>query len=306
MKGRLAPSPTGALHLGNARSFLLAWLSIRSRSGSVVLRIEDLDHPKNKPGSEASIIEDLRWLGLDWDEGPFIQSQMTNRYAEALRKLPVYPCICSRKDVETVQSAPHQGEMMFYGGVCRDRFVSYEEAAAQLPPGRLPVWRFRVPDDAAAVTVNDAFLGPRTFNVPELCGDFAVARSPIGAGYMLAAPVDDIYYGITEVVRGDDLLEATPCQMLIYQALGYPPPVYRHVPLITGLDGRRLAKRHGDTRIGAFREAGVSANKIIGWLAWTAGIIPAPVPIFAKELIRLFDWNHVTRSATIWTGSFDV
>lgn len=304
MKGRLAPSPTGALHLGNARSFLLAWLSIRSRSGSIVLRIEDLDHPKNKPGAEAAIIEDLRWLGLDWDEGPFIQSRMTDRYAEALRKLPVYPCICTRKDVETVQSAPHQGEMMFYGGACRDRFASYEDAAAQLPQGRFPVWRFRVPDNTL-LTVDDAFLGARTFDVSRMCGDFAVARSSLGAGYMLAAPVDDIYAGITEVVRGDDLLEATPCQMLIYRALGYPSPVYRHIPLITGPDGRRLAKRHGDTRIGAFREAGVSADKIVGWLAWTAGIIPAPVPIFAKKMIRLFDWSHVTRKTTVWTGSFD-
>lgn len=304
MKGRLAPSPTGALHLGNARSFLLAWLSVRSRSGSVVLRIEDLDHPKNKAGSQASIIEDLQWLGLDWDEGPFVQSENTGRYAEALRRLPVYPCICSRRDVETVQSAPHQGEMLFYGGICRDRFASYEEASGKLPEGRLPVWRFRVPA-ATEVTVNDAFLGPRRFDVSRVCGDFAVARSAIGAGYMLAAPVDDIHSGVTEVVRGDDILEATPCQMLIYQALGYPLPVYRHVPLITGSDGRRLAKRHGDTRIGTFREAGISAEKVTGWLAWTAGLISAPQPITPQKLIPLFDWPRINRDRTIWQGTFD-
>lgn len=304
MKGRLAPSPTGALHLGNARSFLLAWLSIRHQAGSVVLRIEDLDHPKNKQGAQGSIIEDLRWLGLDWDEGPIVQSRNTDRYAEALKKLPVYPCTCTRKDVETVQSAPHQGEMMFYGGFCRNRFASYEEATNALPPGRLPVWRFLVPDNTV-LTVDDAFLGKRIFDVSRLCGDFAVARSPIGAGYMLAAPVDDIHSGITEVVRGDDLLEATPCQMLIYRALGYSLPVYRHVPLITGSDGRRLAKRHGDTRIGAFRESGVPAEKIIGWLAWTAGLLSAPSPTTPQALISVFDWNRITRSRTVWAGSFD-
>ena len=254
VRGRLAPSPTGALHLGNARSFLLAWLSVRSRGGSLILRIEDLDHPKVKPGAAAGILEDLRWLGLDWDEGPdvggpcgpYVQSQRRARYREALAALRAkglaYPCVCSRRDVAGAQSAPHGRDphSLAYDGRCRGRFASWEEACAALPPGRLPVWRFRAAPGVSAF--DDAFLGRRELDLAGELGDFAFARDPDGAGYQLACAVDDAAMGVTEVLRGDDLVDATHCQIALQAALGLPRPRYVHVPLVVAEDGRRLAK----------------------------------------------------------------
>ena len=262
-RGRLAPSPTGALHLGNARTFLIAWLRARSLGGSVVLRMEDLDHPKNKPGAAEGALEDLRWLGLDWDEGPdvggpcgpYVQSLRRPLYAKAIEKLVAdgraYPCVCARRDVEAAQSAPHEGETLFYPGTCRGRFATWGEALAATG-GRLPAWRFRVRDGETA-SFDDVFAGPYSQDVSAFCGDFVLARDEGGAGYALAVCVDDAAMGVTEVVRGDDLLDATPRQLLVYRALGLEPPRFLHVPLVVGRDGRRLAKRHGDTRIAAFR-----------------------------------------------------
>ena len=281
-RGRLAPSPTGALHLGNARTFLIAWLRARESGGKLVLRMEDLDHPKVKPGAHASAIEDLRWLGFDWDEGPdcggpyapYTQSERLPLYAAALRRLReqglVYPCVCTRADVEAGQSAPHTEEGLFYPGLCRDRFVDYEAAQRALPRGRLPAWRFRVPDNAV-VSFEDGFCGEFSQDVSQAVGDFVIARHPQGAGYMLAVVVDDAAMGITEVVRGDDLLSTTPRQLLLYRALGLTPPSFYHVPLVVSEDGHRLAKRHGDTRISAFREAGYTAQQVLGLLGWWCG-----------------------------------
>lgn len=284
-RGRLAPSPTGALHLGNARSFLIAWLSIRSRGGTVVLRMEDLDHPKVKPWAAVQALDDLRWLGLDWDEGPdvggpqgpYVQSQRLEHYAKAVEVLNkkglIYPCVCSRNDVEHAQSAPHAGEDgPRYPGSCRGRFDSFEEAAAALPAGRLPAWRFRVPDEQ--VVLRDGFCGESAANVAQRDGDFVLARHQEGAGYMLGVVVDDAAMGITEVLRGDDLLPATHRQLLLYRALDLPPPSFTHVPLVVNTDGRRLAKRHGDTRISTLRELGLPPGKVIGllacWCGWAA------------------------------------
>jgi len=269
--GRLAPSPTGALHLGNVRTFMVAWLRARRCGGRLLFRMEDLDHPRDKPGAAAGAVADLRWLGFDWDE-ECTQSERRPLYADALARLRaagrVYPCVCSRKDVENAQSAPHAGEQLFYPGTCRDRFASWEDAAAFA--GRPPCWRFRTTADDM-VAFDDAFAGPQRMDVAAALGDFPLARDPDGAGYTLAAVVDDAATGVTEVVRGDDLLAATPPQILLYRALGLEPPRFFHVPLVVGEDGQRLAKRHGDTRVAAFRAAGVTPERMLGFLAQSCG-----------------------------------
>ena len=300
--GRLAPSPTGALHLGNVRTFMVAWLRARQAGGKLILRTEDLDHPKHKAGAAAQAIEDLRWLGFDWDE-EHVQSSRTELYAAAIRKLCdkglAYPCVCSRRDVEAAQSAPHDGDQLHYPGTCRDRFAAWKDAFAYLNSDlqggglqRLPCWRFRVPD-GSVISFEDVFAGRYSMDVGARLGDFPLARDENGAGYALAVVVDDADMGVTEVVRGDDLLPATPQQILLYRALGLQPPDFFHVPLVVGADGRRLAKRHGDTRIAAFRESGMSAEEIVGYLAWTLGIIPDPKPASLGSLVSDFNPQRI-------------
>jgi len=343
VRGRLAPSPTGALHLGNARSFLIAWLSVRSRGGSLLLRMEDLDHPKVKPAAAAQALDDLRWLGLDWDEGPdiiggphapYVQTQRIEKYAAALEKLRasgrVYPCVCARRDVEAGQSAPHAGEDgLRYDGHCRDRFATYEEAAAALPPGRLPAWRFRVANDQSHETARaapapyptadagragppappsfgetvfqDGFAGPQRERVAETTGDFVIARHAQGAGYMLAVVVDDAAMGVNEVLRGDDLMPATHRQLLLYRALGLTPPRFVHVPLVVAPDGRRLAKRHGDTRIATLRHLGLRPEQIIGLLAWWSGWAKWGEELTPAELLSRYDLARLPRHPVVLT-----
>ncbi len=313
VRGRLAPSPTGALHLGNARSFLIAWLSVRSQGGRLVMRMEDLDHPKVKSGAASEAYADLRWLGLDWDEGPdvggqfapYVQSHRRELYRTALHKLKasnyVYPCVCSRADVEEAQSAPHQGNAhtMRYLGTCRGRFTSWEEAVDELPEGRLPAWRFRV--EVGTSVFEDGFCGRQALELSEATGDFALARDPDGAGYMLAVVVDDAAMGITEVVRGDDLLDATHAQLALQKALGLPSPHYIHVPLVVAEDGRRLAKRHGDTRIQSLREAGVTSEKVMGLLAWWCGWAAFGEELSPKALLKRFDLATLCREPAVLT-----
>ncbi len=300
IRGRLAPSPTGALHLGNARSFLIAWLSARARGGEVVFRMEDLDHPKVKRGAAEEAMEDLRWLGLDWDEGPdcggphapYVQSRRIASYRVALHRLReqqlVYPCVCSRKDVEEAQAAPHEtADGLYYPGTCRDRFSGWDEAEKELGEDRIPAWRFRA--RPYTVRFEDGFHGPQAYEVHRGTGDFAIARHVDGAGYMLAVVVDDHAMGITEVIRGDDLLLTTPRQLLLYEALGLKPPTFTHVPLVVGPDGRRLAKRHGDTRIRTLREQGIAAEQVVGILASWCGWAEKGERITARDLIPRFD-----------------
>ena len=287
--GRLAPSPTGALHLGNVRTFMIAWLRARVQGGRVAFRMEDLDHPRDKPGAARAAVEDLRWLGFDWDE-EYVQSERKEFYHAALQTLIekglVYPCTCSRADVEHAQSAPHAGEQLHYPGTCRGRYATWAEAAAAISP-RTPCWRFRVPEGAVAA-FDDAFAGHFEQDVPRVLGDFPVARDEFGAGYTLAVVVDDAAMGVTEVVRGDDLLAATPAQILIQRALGLPTPTYCHVPLVVGRDGRRLAKRHGDTRISSYRAAGVRPERLIGALAASCGWAEAGESLTLADVLPRF------------------
>ncbi|MEI7946313.1 MAG: tRNA glutamyl-Q(34) synthetase GluQRS [bacterium] len=314
LRGRLAPSPTGALHLGNARTFMIAWLRVRAAGGTLVLRMEDLDHPKNKAGAARAALDDLRWLGFDWDEGPdvggphapYTQTERTACYAKALETLRqqglVYPCVCTRRDVETGQSAPHAEDGLFYAGMCRDRFDSYDAAARELPPGRLPAWRLNCAKAGTSkIVFTDLFAGEYTQDVSASVGDFVLARDAQGAGYMLAVVVDDAAMGITEVVRGDDLLPATPRQLLLYRALGLTPPAFLHVPLVVSEDGRRLAKRHGDTRISALRDAGIPPEQIIGLLAWWCGWATWGEHLSLPDLIPRFDLAALPHAPVVLT-----
>ena len=203
--GRLAPSPTGALHLGNVRTFMVAWLRARSRGGRILMRMEDLDHPRDRPGAAAQAIDDLRWLGFDWDESS-VQSERSDSiaswYTSLREKGLAYPCVCSRRDVEAAQSAPHDGEQLFYPGTCRGRFATWDaaqrflDARAEGGRARVPCWRFLV-ERGTNVRFVDAFAGEFSQDVSATLGDFPLARDADGAGYTLAATVDDVLAGVT-------------------------------------------------------------------------------------------------------------
>jgi glutamyl-tRNA synthetase len=298
--GRLAPSPTGAQHVGNARTYLIAWLSARSRGGRVVLRIEDIDSPRVKPGAAEGALEDLRWLGLDWDEGPIFQANRLFLYESSLRVLQnkelVYPCTCSRSDVERAASAPHaEHEGPAYPGTCAQR----TGADAANFGDRPFAWRFRVEPEVMEYV--DGFRGPTAIRLREVGGDFVIWKSEGTPAYQLAVVVDDAAQLVTEVIRGDDLVPSTPRQLLLYKTLGLTPPRFIHVPLVVGPDGRRLAKRHGDTRLASLRRAGVRPEALLGFLAWSCGWIEKPHPISAHKLIPHFRLESIPRPAFVLT-----
>jgi glutamyl-tRNA synthetase len=300
--GRLAPSPTGAQHVGNARTYLIAWLSSRSRGGRVVLRVEDLDSPRVKAGAAEGLVEDLRWLGLDWDAGPVVQTQRLPLYEAALRRLRerelVYPCTCTRSDVERAASAPHrEHEGPVYPGTCSGRRSADAAGLADRPFA----WRFRVPSGAR--TFADGFRGPTRVDLGEVGGDFVVWKAAGTPAYQLAVVVDDAEQGVTEVVRGDDLVPSTPRQLLLYEALGPRPPRFVHVPVVVGADGRRLAKRHGDTRLAALRSAGVGAESLLGLLAWSCGWLERPEPVPAAALLPLYRLDAIPPARFVLTAA---
>jgi glutamyl-tRNA synthetase len=300
--GRLAPSPTGAQHIGNARTYLIAWLSIRSRGGRVILRIEDIDSPRVKPGASELLCEDLRWLGLDWDEGPFVQTERLSLYEEALDRLQarelVYPCTCSRSDVERAASAPHlEHEGPAYPGICAGRTV----AGALSLNGQPFAWRLRANGQSREFI--DGFRGQTRIDPATAGGDFVIWKSAGTPAYQLAVVVDDAALGITEVVRGDDLIPSTPRQLFLYELLRLQPPHFVHVPLVVGPDGRRLAKRHGDTRLVTLRQAGVKPEALIGLLAWSCGWLPEIRPVTARELLPLFRLETIPREPLVLSES---
>jgi glutamyl-tRNA synthetase len=292
--GRLAPSPTGAQHVGNARTYLIAWLSARSRNGTVRLRMEDIDSPRIKTGAAEQALDDLSWLGLDWDGAPVIQTKRLALYEEALGRLRekdlVYPCACTRTDIAEAASAPHlEHEGPAYPGTCR----RLHAAAAAFLGDRPFAWRFRIPQRSPEFV--DGSAGPVHIDLAKIGGDFVVWKSAGTPAYQLAVTVDDAAMDVTEVVRGDDLIPSTPRQLLLYEALGWTPPQFVHVPLVVGADGRRLAKRHGDTRLSSLRAAGVKPEALVGLLAWSCGWLPAVEPITARELLPLFRLEAIPR-----------
>lgn len=298
--GRLAPSPTGAQHLGNARTYLAAWLSARAAGGRVVVRIEDIDSPRVKPGAAAQALDDLHWLGLDWDAEPVVQTARLPLYAAALARLTqldlVYPCTCTRADVATAASAPHaEHEGPTYPGTCARRTPADAAALAGTPFS----WRLRVTDSPP---FTDRYRGPTAIDLRTAGGDFVVWKTTGTPAYQLAVVVDDAAQGVTEVVRGDDLVPSTPRQLLLYRALGLTPPAFAHLPLVVGEDGRRLAKRHGDTRLSAMRAAGVRADAVVGLLAWSCGWLPEPTPATPTELIPLFRLDTIPPAPFVLTA----
>lgn len=277
-KGRLAPSPTGGLHLGNARSFLVSWLLIRQSGGRLVFRMEDLDASRARDEAAKAAMTDLRSLGLDWDEGPdiggpdapYVQSQRFSIYQKALDRLIqkelVYPCTCSRTDVLRAATAPHAGDMPIqYPGTCSQRTA--KDAQRLEGQGIDYAWRFRC--ELREVDWHDEVLGPQHHCLSHLGGDFIVARSGNTFGYQLAVVVDDAAMGITQVVRGNDLVESTPRQILIQEALGFPQPAYWHLGLVLDEHGKRLAKRDQSVKIAQLMSQGVDVTGILleslGW-----------------------------------------
>jgi len=300
--GRLAPSPTGAQHVGNARTYLVAWLMTRSHVGTVRLRIEDIDSPRIKAGAAEQAADDLRWLGLDWDGDTVTQTQRLPLYEAALEQLKqrelVYPCTCTRSDIAAAASAPHIGqEGPPYPGTCAHRSVA--NASDLTAQGRPFAWRFRVRESPA---FTDLFAGEQRIDLTQLGGDFVVWKSAGTPAYQLAVVVDDADMGITEVVRGDDLIPSTPRQLLLYRALGLSPPAFAHVPLVVGEDGRRLAKRHGDTRLSTLRDVGVKPEALVGLLAWSCGWLDRAEAITARELLPLFRLAAIPPQPFVLTG----
>ncbi len=311
LRGRLAPSPTGRLHLGNAWAFLLAWLAARRAGGRVVLRLEDIDPERSRQDHAEEILRDLRWLGLDWDEGPdvggpcgpYAQSLRLTRYAAAIEALTragrVYPCFCTRRELRELASAPHAVRTgdgsTAYPGTCRE--LTPEQRAELERQGRTPALRLRC--DNISLAFHDRVAGPQRMGLAECGGDFALRRSDGVYAYQLAVVLDDLAMGVTQVVRGDDILTSTPRQMFLYQLLGAEPPEYAHLPLLLDEQGERLAKRHQALSLAELREAGISAQAIVGYLAWRAGLQDASRPCPAQGLAPGFSFDRLPSAPVV-------
>ena len=302
VRGRYAPSPTGELHLGNASTALLAWLSIRARGGTFVMRVEDLDRNRSREELAEQCLRDLEWLGLDWDEGPdcggnhgpYTQWSRRRDYERAFESLRqgghLYPCFCSRRDIANAASAPQdRGEMRRYPGTCLG--IPADEAEERCRRDERHAWRFRVQGDAAPAF--DDLVRRRWGEDRQSPGDFVVYRADGVPAYQLAVVVDDAAMAIDEVVRGDDLLSSTPAQILLYAALGLRAPLFGHVPLLLGTDGARLSKRHRGITLRELREAGYGPSSIIGKLAHVLGLRPDATPVTASDLVPGFDLSGV-------------
>ncbi|WP_379120358.1 tRNA glutamyl-Q(34) synthetase GluQRS [Paenibacillus hodogayensis] len=309
IRGRFAPTPSGRLHIGNARSALLAWLHIRAAEGQFILRIEDIDKSRSRAAYAEQMTNELRWLGLDWDEGPdiggpygpYVQSLREERFQHALETLglngKLYPCFCSRAELAAIASAPHglESEGPAYPGTCRHHT---EEDRASRAAAKQPSLRFAMPE--REIAFDDMAMGPQRF-APGAGGDFVVKRADGVIGYQLAVVVDDAAMGVTHVVRGCDLLDSTPRQMALYESFGWPIPRFGHIPLLVGTDGRRLAKRDDAVMLGEIRAAGTKPERVVGWLAYWSGLTDRPEPLAAAELIPLFDWASVSRDTVVVT-----
>lgn len=287
LTGRFAPSPSGRMHLGNVFSALLAWLSVRSRGGRMILRMEDLDPDRCRPEYMETLRDDLGWLGLDWDAEQMPQSRRTDAYRAEFEKLSqlglVYPCYCSRTELHAA-SAPHASDgTAIYAGTCRN--LTPEERAQKT---RHPAWRVRVPEEE--ITFHDRLQGDYTENLARDCGDFIVRRSDGVYAYQLAVVTDDAEGGVTEVVRGRDLLSSSPRQIWLQRTLGFPAVEYCHVPLLVAPDGRRLSKRERDLDLGALRQL-YTPEELLGKLAALANLQPEAAPVRAWELVSRFSWD---------------
>ena len=288
--GRFAPTPSGRMHLGNVFAALIAWLSVRSQNGALVLRMEDLDTQRTSSDFAQILRDDLLWLGLNWDEETAPQSQRTAVYDRYFEKLMdeglLYPCYCTRSQLHSV-NAPHLSDGTYvYPGTCRN--------LTEIPAGRKPAWRVIVPDKEWKF--HDLVQGDYALNLATGCGDMVVRRADGVYVYQLAVTVDDGESGVTEVVRGMDLLSSAPRQMYLQEKLGFSHPVYGHVPMLLAPDGRRLSKRDKDLDLGVLRQR-ITPEALIGTLAFAAGLIDRCTPISAAELATIFDWEKLRGDA---------
>ncbi len=288
--GRFAPTPSGRMHLGNVFAALMAWASVRSRDGEMVLRMEDLDTQRTSGEFARILREDLAWLGLDYDRETPAQSQRSaayDTYFEKLREMGLlYPCYCTRSQLHSV-NAPHLSDGTYvYTGTCRN-LTEAERAKFD----RKPAWRVMVPDKLWST--EDLVQGHYELNLATDCGDMVVRRADGVYVYQLAVTVDDGEAGVTEVVRGMDLLSSAPRQMYLQALFGFPHPTYAHVPMLLAPDGRRLSKRDRDLDLGELRKH-VSPERLIGTLAFAAGLIDKNTAISARELAEVFDWNRLS------------
>jgi glutamyl-tRNA synthetase len=305
-RGRYAPSPTGWIHVGNARTALVAWLSVRSRGGSFVWRVEDLDGPRVLPGMAAAQMADLAWLGLDWDEGPevggphapYVQSERSGFYEAALRRLAaagrLFPCRLSRKDLQAMASAPHGGEEAPYPASLRPGTLEpdwFERLCGMARPDA--AIRFRVDD--RPTTFTDRVFGVLTEQVDLAVGDFVLKRRDGLYAYQLAVVVDDLLMGIDDVVRGADLLASTARQIQLIEALGGAPPAYAHVPLMRSPQGEKLSKRDKGLTLRSLREEGARPEAVTGYLAYSLGLLDRPESCRPIDLVPLFAWEKIGR-----------
>ena len=284
--GRFAPTPSGRMHLGNVFAALIAWLSVRSRDGALVLRMEDLDTQRTSADFADVLRDDLRWLGLNWDWETAPQSQRSDVYDRYFEKMMdeglLYPCYCTRSQLHSV-NAPHLSDGTYvYPGTCR--------TLTEPPAGRKPAWRVMVPD--RDWSFRDRVQGDYSLNLATGCGDMVVRRADGVYVYQLAVTVDDGESGVTEVVRGMDLLSSAPRQMYLQELLGFAHPEYGHVPMLLAPDGRRLSKRDRDLDLGELRKR-MTAEELIGHLAFAAGLIEKDTPISAAELAGAFTWDRL-------------
>ena len=288
--GRFAPTPSGRMHLGNVFAALIAWLSVRSRDGSLVLRMEDLDTQRTSADFADVLRDDLRWLVLNWDWETAPQSQRSEVYDRYFEKMMdeglLYPCYCTRSQLHSV-NAPHLSDGTYvYPGTCR--------TLTDPPAGRKPAWRVMVPD--REWSFRDYVQGDYSLNLATGCGDMVVRRADGVYVYQLAVTVDDGESGVTEVVRGMDLLSSAPRQMYLQELLGFPHPEYGHVPMLLAPDGRRLSKRDRDLDLGVLRQE-LKPEELIGNLAFAAGLIAKYEPISARELAAVFSWDKLRGDA---------
>ena len=289
IKGRFAPSPTGRMHLGNVFSALLSWLSAKSQGGTWLLRIEDIDPQRSRQEYAELIMDDLHWLGLDWDEGPYYQSERGDIYEHYLKQLTdnglTYPCYCTRADILATQ-APHESDgRVVYKGTCRNLAPGVKTGPAEI--------RMKVPSEGKGIlSFTDGHYGMQTIDLTTHCGDFIVRRKDGAWAYQLAVVVDDALMGINEVVRGCDLLLSSPQQIYLAQQLGFAPPHFTHLPLLCNKQGQRLSKRDQSLDMAALRTSN-TPEEIIGMLAHAAGLQQSNEPITAQELVGEFSWDKI-------------
>lgn len=289
IKGRFAPSPTGRMHLGNVFSALLSWLSAKSQEGTWLLRIEDIDPQRSRQEYAELIMDDLHWLGLDWDEGPYYQSERGDIYEHYLKQLTdnglTYPCYCTRADILATQ-APHESDgRVVYKGTCRNLAPGVKTGPAAI--------RMKVPSEGKGIlSFTDGHYGMQTIDLTTHCGDFIVRRKDGAWAYQLAVVVDDALMGINEVVRGCDLLLSSPQQIYLAQQLGFAPPHFTHLPLLCNKQGQRLSKRDQSLDMAALRTSN-TPEEIIGMLAHAAGLQQSNEPITAQELVGEFSWDKI-------------